>query len=135
MLQAEICMRLWGEVQPFSHSYEALKQSLTWDRLQDGQLSLDGWLEAHRQHDVCEFFSHLTIYMQPLLFQGEWQARRLAAAMGNAACCIDRGFGTQAIPLPIPSGVCGPTLGTGSTSFALHTTKWPNYQKPHRGSH
>ena len=85
-----------------------------------------GWkLEAHRQHDVCEFFSHLTTHMQPLLFQGEWQARRLAAAMGHAACCIDQGFGTQAIPLPIPSLPPGLATSIQVQSLVDH---WQNDQ-------
>ena len=65
------------------------------------QAIIADWTEAHRQQDVCEFLQHVLQYLQAPIFQGTWQARRLADSEG-AVHCVDQGYGTQAIPLHLP---------------------------------
>ena len=65
------------------------------------QFIIAEWTEAHRQHDVCEFLQHVLGFLQAPLFQGTWQARRLASQDG-AVHCIDQGRGTQALALHFP---------------------------------
>ena len=73
-----------------------LKQVPSWGNV------VSGWAEAHRQHDVCEFLSHVLQHLRLDLFEGTWQARQLASQRG-AVRCIDQGTGTQPIPLHFPS--------------------------------
>ena len=58
-----------------------------------------GWEHGGRQHDICEFFSHLTHRIPELPFQGTWNARVFEAAAYHVT---DHGSCTQMITLDIP---------------------------------
>ena len=67
---------------------------------------LDGWGEAHRQHDVCEFISHMLRMSDLGIFAGSWQARQPTAT--GFLRHVDEGLCINSILLHLPT----PSRGT-----------------------
>ena len=61
---------------------------------------MQGWSHGDRQHDICEFFSHLACRMQSTPFQGTWNARFLEA---GRICVHDSGDCTNMLTLDVPT--------------------------------
>ena len=64
------------------------------------QSVINEWGEAHRQHDVCEFFSYLMSKSDCKLFAGSWKAR--TPSMAGTLHHLDEGLCTQPIILHMP---------------------------------
>ena len=62
---------------------------------------LEGWTEAHRQHDVCEFLAHWLRKSDMGLFAGSWQARRPTTT--GASRHLDEGLCINPILLHLPA--------------------------------
>ena len=61
---------------------------------------MQGWSHGGRQHDICEFFSHLACRMQFTPFQGTWNARFLEA---GRTCVHDSGDCINMLTLEVPT--------------------------------
>ena len=64
------------------------------------QSVIRNWGEAHRQHDVCEFFAHIMHTSDCGLFAGLWKA--FTPAMAGHTHLLDEGPCTQPIILHLP---------------------------------
>ena len=61
---------------------------------------MQGWSHGGRQHDICEFFSHLACRMQYTPFQGTWNVRFLEA---GRTCVHDSGDCINMLTLEVPT--------------------------------
>ena len=67
--------------------------------LMPAQVLFTGWSHPERQHDVSEFIHYVLVKVQPMVFRGHWQARRI---LERDAEITDSGTTLCPISIPVP---------------------------------